>query len=91
VGHSLIEAPDVNMVRVYQNGRVFENYGEDPYLAGQLAEVKHYAANDQEIDRKTIHEIVDAHGGGVRGRRPGPRAARQLAVRRRAAAGRCGR
>jgi beta-glucosidase len=73
VGHSLIEAPDVNMVRVYQNGRAFENYGEDPYLAGQLAvanidgiqsqgvlaEVKHYAANDQETDRKTIHEIVD--------------------------------
>jgi beta-glucosidase len=73
VGHSLIEAPDVNMVRVYQNGRAFENYGEDPYLAGQLAvanidgiqsqgvlaEVKHYAANDQETDRKTIHELVD--------------------------------
>lgn len=73
VGHSLIEAPDVNMVRAYQNGRAFENYGEDPYLAGQLAvaningiqgqgvlaEVKHYAANDQETDRKTIHELVD--------------------------------
>jgi beta-glucosidase len=73
VGHSLIEAPDVNMVRVYQNGRAFENYGEDPYLAGQLAvanlkgiqsqgvlaEVKHYAANDQERDRKTIHEVID--------------------------------
>ncbi len=73
VGHSLIEAPDVNMVRVYQNGRAFENYGEDPFLAGQLAvanikgiqsqgvlaEVKHYAANDQERDRKTIHEVID--------------------------------
>jgi beta-glucosidase len=73
VGHSLIEAPDVNMVRVYQNGRAFENYGEDPYLAGQLAianvrgiqsqgvlaEVKHYAANDQETDRKTVHEVID--------------------------------
>lgn len=73
VGHSLIEAPDVNMVRAYQNGRAFENLGEDPYLAGQLAaanidgiqsqgvlaEVKHYAANDQETDRKTIHEIID--------------------------------
>jgi beta-glucosidase len=73
VGHSLIEAPDVNMVRVYHNGRAFENYGEDPYLAGQLAaanirgiqsqgvlaEVKHYTANDQEIDRKTINEVID--------------------------------
>jgi beta-glucosidase len=73
VGHSLIEAPDVNMVRVYRNGRAFENYGEDPYLAGQLAvadikaiqgqgvlaEVKHYTANDQETDRKTIEEQID--------------------------------
>jgi beta-glucosidase len=73
VGHSLIEAPDVNMVRVYRNGRAFENYGEDPYLAGRLAvanidgiqsqgvlaEVKHYAANDQEQDRKTVHEVID--------------------------------
>ncbi|WP_433186158.1 glycoside hydrolase family 3 C-terminal domain-containing protein [Actinoallomurus sp. CA-150999] len=73
VGHSLLEAPDVNMVRVYQNGRAFENYGEDPYLAsrlavaniqgiqsqGVLAEVKHYAANDQETNRKTINEQID--------------------------------
>jgi beta-glucosidase len=73
VGHSLIEAPDVNMVRVYHNGRAFENLGEDPYLAGRLAvadiagiqsqgvlaEVKHYTANDQEIDRKTINERID--------------------------------
>jgi beta-glucosidase len=73
VGHSLLEAPDVNMVRVYRNGRAFENYGEDPYLAGQLAvadirgiqgqgvlaEVKHYTANDQETNRKTIDEQVD--------------------------------
>jgi beta-glucosidase len=73
VGHSLIEAPDVNMVRVYRNGRAFENYGEDPYLAGQLAvanikgiqsqgvlaEVKHYTANDQETKRTTIQEQID--------------------------------
>jgi beta-glucosidase len=73
VGHSLIEAPDVNMVRVYRNGRAFENYGEDPYLAGRLAtanilgiqsqgvlaEVKHYTANDQETNRKTIQEQID--------------------------------
>jgi beta-glucosidase len=73
VGHSLIEAPDVNMVRVYRNGRAFENYGEDPYLAGRLAvadirgiqsqgvlaEVKHYTANDQETNRRTIDEEID--------------------------------
>jgi beta-glucosidase len=73
VGHNLLEAPDVNIVRVPQGGRAFENYGEDPYLAGQLAvaningiqsqgvmaEVKHYAANDQETNRKTINEEID--------------------------------
>jgi beta-glucosidase len=73
VGHNLLEAPDVNIVRVPQGGRAFENYGEDPYLAGQLAvaniegiqrpglmaEVKHYAANDQETNRKTINEVID--------------------------------
>ncbi len=73
VGHNLLEAPDVNIVLVPQGGRAFENYGEDPYLAGQLAvanitgiqrpglmaEVKHYAANDQETNRKTVNEIID--------------------------------
>src|SRR5581483_4018818 len=73
VGHNLLEAPDVNIVRVPQGGRAFENYGEDPYLAAQLAvanirgiqrpglmaEVKHYAANDQETNRKTINEEID--------------------------------
>jgi beta-glucosidase len=73
VGHNLLEAPDVNIVRVPQGGRAFENYGEDPYLAGQLAtanirgiqrpglmaEVKHYAANDQETSRRTINEEID--------------------------------
>jgi beta-glucosidase len=73
VGHNLLEAPDVNIVRVPQGGRAFENYGEDPLLAGQLAiadirgiqhqgvmaEVKHYAANDQETNRRTVNEVID--------------------------------
>jgi beta-glucosidase len=72
VGHSLIEAPDVNIVRVPQGGRAFENFSEDPYLSGELAaanirgiqsqgvlaEVKHYAGNEQETNRKTINEII---------------------------------
>jgi beta-glucosidase len=72
-GEQLIEAPGVNIARVPQNGRNFEYFGEDPYLAAQLAvgeikgiqsqgviaEVKHYAANNQETDRKTINEVVD--------------------------------
>lgn len=72
-GEHLIEAPGVNIIRVPQNGRNFEYFGEDPYLSGQMsvpeieaiqkqgviAEVKHYAANSQETDRKTVNEIID--------------------------------
>src|SRR5205823_3309123 len=72
-GENLIEAPGVNVTRVPRNGRNFEYFGEDPYLSGQLsvaevqaiqkrgvlAEVKHYAANNQETNRKTINEIID--------------------------------
>ncbi|GAB3975667.1 glycoside hydrolase family 3 C-terminal domain-containing protein [Actinoallomurus acanthiterrae] len=73
LAHGLIEAPDINLTRVPQNGRTFETYGEDPYLAGRLAvaniraiqrkgviaEVKHFAANNQETDRLTVDERVD--------------------------------
>jgi beta-glucosidase len=72
-GERVIEAPGVNITRVPENGRNFEYFGEDPYLAGQLAvgeikgiqsqgviaEVKHYDANNQEADRKTINEVID--------------------------------
>jgi beta-glucosidase len=54
--------PTVNIMRTPLNGRTFEAYGEDPFLAGQtavgwieglqaqgvMADVKHYAANNQE-------------------------------------------
>lgn len=72
-GEAVIEAPGVNITRVPQNGRNFEYFGEDPWLSGRLgvaethgfqsegviAEVKHYAANNQEADRKTINEVID--------------------------------
>ncbi|OLB75405.1 MAG: glycosyl hydrolase, partial [Actinobacteria bacterium 13_2_20CM_2_71_6] len=72
-GEHLLEAPGINITRVPRNGRNFEYFGEDPYLAGQLsvsevqavqaqgvlAEAKHYAANNQENQRKTINEIID--------------------------------
>lgn len=79
-GNLLLESPDVNIARTPHNGRTFEGYGEDPYLAGQmaagyiqgvqsqgiLANVKHFAGNNQEdnrfhvnavIDERTLHEI----------------------------------
>ena len=72
-GEHLLEGPGVNITRVPQNGRNFEYFGEDPYLAGRMAvaeihaiqqqhviaEVKHFAVNSQETARKTINEIVD--------------------------------
>ncbi|HTV62288.1 MAG TPA: glycoside hydrolase family 3 C-terminal domain-containing protein [Verrucomicrobiae bacterium] len=72
LGDDLLEGPDVNIARVPQNGRTFEAFGEDPYLVarmavneiegiqsqGEIANVKHYAANNQETDRFAINEIV---------------------------------
>jgi len=73
LGSGLLESPDINIARVPQGGRVFESYGEDPFLASRIAvaniegiqstwmiaNVKHYVANNQETDRHTINEIVD--------------------------------
>lgn len=72
-GEHLLEGPGLNIARIPQNGRNFEYFGEDPYLAGRLAvaevrgiqsrsiisEIKHFAANNQERDRKTINEVID--------------------------------
>ncbi|HEY7486754.1 MAG TPA: glycoside hydrolase family 3 C-terminal domain-containing protein [Streptosporangiaceae bacterium] len=72
-GRNLMEGPDINIARIPLNGRTFEAYGEDPYLAGQIsagniqgiqsqgviANAKHYLANNQEIDRDTVNELID--------------------------------
>lgn len=72
LGSDLLESPDINIIRVPQNGRAFESFSEDPYLvsrlsvasiegtqsAGALANVKHYLANNQEADRRTIDELI---------------------------------
>jgi beta-glucosidase len=71
-GRNDVEGPDVNIARVPVNGRTFEAYGEDPYLAGQIAAgditgiqsrgviatVKHFDANNQETNRTTINELI---------------------------------
>jgi len=67
----LLLGPTVNIVRTPWGGRVFESYGEDPFLTGELARtfvtgvqsmgvgtsIKHFAANNQEWGR----EHVDVH------------------------------
>jgi beta-glucosidase len=72
LGSQLFESPDVNIARVPQGGRVFESYGEDPFLdariavaniegiqsTGAFANVKHYDANNQENQRHDINEII---------------------------------
>jgi beta-glucosidase len=72
-GHNVLLGPMVNIVRVPEGGRNFETFGEDPYLAAELssreikgiqsqgviAEVKHYAANNQEKERRTVSAEID--------------------------------
>jgi beta-glucosidase len=61
-GNDVVFAPTVNIMRTPLGGRTFEGYGEDPFLVGRLAvgwiegaqsqgiiaDVKHFAANNQE-------------------------------------------
>jgi len=65
--------PGLNICRVPVNGRNFEYFGEDPYLAGIVAAnwvkgcaatgtvptIKHFAANNQELDRNSVDAQVD--------------------------------
>lgn len=70
---SVILGPGVNIYRTPLNGRNFEYMGEDPYLAGEMvvpyikgvqsngvaACVKHFALNNQEMNRHTTNVIID--------------------------------
>src|SRR3954470_9718989 len=72
-GINLQLAPDVNIARYPLNGRNSEAFGEDPYLAGQtasawingiqdnpvIADVKHYALNNHEVNRMTVSADAD--------------------------------
>lgn len=72
-GVNFLLGPGVNIYRAPMNGRNFEYFGEDPYLAGQIAAhyilgvqsqdvvatVKHYDANNSEYHRRQINAIID--------------------------------
>lgn len=68
----LLGTPNVNLHRDIRNGRLFEGYSEDPCLISKLApslvkgvqsegvaaNVKHFAANNQETNRMNINEHI---------------------------------
>lgn len=72
-GCDILLGPCVNIVRTPIAGRNFESYSEDPFLAGQIgaayvrglqsrgvgALLKHYALNNQEIERGRGSSEVD--------------------------------
>lgn len=70
---NVLLGPGVNIYRTPLNGRNFEYMGEDPFLASKMvvpyiqgvqangvaACVKHFALNNQEVDRHTVNVNVD--------------------------------
>ena len=73
MGCEALLGPCVNIVRHPLAGRNFEAYSEDPYLAGRIgtawvtglqsqgvaASLKHFACNNQEIERMRGNSVVD--------------------------------
>jgi len=65
--------PGVNIYRAPMNGRNFEYFGEDPFLASRIAvsyikgmqsqgvsaTIKHFMGNNSEFDRHNIDSIID--------------------------------
>jgi beta-glucosidase len=71
-GLDVVQGPNLNLVRVPQSGRIFETYGEDPYLTsalgvanivgiqsqGVMANAKHIGAYTQETARERLNQVV---------------------------------
>ncbi len=69
-----VQAPNLNLARVSVSGRIFETYGEDPYLTsvlgvaairgiqslGEIADAKHFTAYTQETARARLNQRVSA-------------------------------
>jgi beta-glucosidase len=69
---NVLLAPCVNIHRVPHGGRNFESFGEDPFMAARMAvayirgvqsegvaaTVKHFAVNNQELERETVDARV---------------------------------
>lgn len=73
-GLDAVQAPELNLARVSLSGRIFETFGEDPYLTGQLgaaeiegiqstgtiSDVKHFGLYTQETSRLHLNQIITA-------------------------------
>ncbi len=72
-GVHFLLGPGVNLYRAPMNGRNFEYFGEDPFLASRItvgyirgvqaqgvaATVKHFAGNNSEFDRHKTDSVID--------------------------------
>ena len=72
-GSEFLLGPGVNLYRAPMNGRNFEYFGEDPWLAARLAvayvegvqsrgvsaTIKHFVGNDSEYARRTSDSTID--------------------------------
>jgi beta-glucosidase len=70
---AVLLGPGMNIYRISQNGRNFEYFGEDPFLAarmvenyvaglqstGTIATLKHFLCNNDEFHRRRTNVIVD--------------------------------
>ncbi len=73
-GIEAVQGPNLNLARVPVSGRIFESYGEDPFLTaelgvadirgiqstGELADAKHFTAYTQENARARLDQLVSA-------------------------------
>lgn len=73
-GLDVVQGPDLNLARVPLSGRIFESFGEDPFLTsalgvaniegiqatGEMALAKHFTAYSQETARARIQQDVTA-------------------------------
>lgn len=72
-GIAVLLGPGMNIYRISQNGRNFEYFGEDPYLAarmvenyvvgmqntGTIATLKHFLGNNTDFRRRKSNSIID--------------------------------
>ncbi len=73
-GFDVLQGPTLNVLRVPEDGRAYEGYGEDPLLVSELgvaniegiqsqgvmAQAKHFASYSQETDRGVLDDVVSA-------------------------------